>query len=169
MTQSLGLDQSSESLGVFECPNCKEIVDASAQVCRFCGARFDHESAQKASQLLARVDQACSDSSYLRNTIVIVFFLLGGFAYAILRNGRLIERVGFQNLALGFCVLVMLLFSPFPFWSFVWWRKNANLKSDDEDFQNSRKTVRSAGFTAVACFAASAAVLSLILVFKAAH
>lgn len=169
MTDGLGLDETSESLGVFECPNCKETVDASAKVCRFCGAKFDHESAQKASQLLAKVDQACSDASYLRNTAVIAVLLLVGVAYAILRNGRLIERMGFQNLSLGFCAMVLLLSAPFPIWSLVWWRKNANLESDDEDFQNSRKTVRSTGLTAVAWLAAAAALLSLILVLKAAR
>ena len=73
MADGLIFDGPSENLDVFECPNCKQTIDTSADVCRFCGAKVDHEAAQKAAHLLARVDQACSDASFLRNAAVTAF------------------------------------------------------------------------------------------------
>jgi hypothetical protein len=78
MADGLILDGPSEDLDVFECPNCKQTIDTSADVCRFCGAKVDHEVAQRAAHLLARVDQACSDASVLRYTAVTAFCLAAG-------------------------------------------------------------------------------------------
>ena len=169
MTNGLITDGSPEELDVFECPNCKETIDTSADLCRFCGAQVDHQAAQKAANLLAKVDQACSDASVLRYTAVTAFCLAAGTFVGLLRNARFIERVGFQNALLGFCALVLILSSPFPIWSLNWWRKYASLKSDDEDFQNGRRTVRKAGSFALASTVASALLFCLVLVLKAAH
>lgn len=167
MTDELILDGPSEDLGVFECPNCKQTIDESADICRFCGAKVNHEAAEKAAHLLARVDQACSDASYLRNTAVIAFCLPVGTAIGLLRNARFIERVGFENVVLGFCALVLLVSAPFPIWSLLWWRKNADLTSDDEEFQSGRRIVRSAGFTAIASLLTFGSILCLLLFLKA--
>lgn len=169
MTDELMIDGPSEDLDVFECPNCKETIDTSADVCRFCGAKVDHETAQKAAHLLARVDQACSDASYLRNTAVVAFLLFLGVLIALLRSGRFLLVVGFQNVLLGFCGLALLLSSPFPLWSLHWWRKNANLPSDDEDFQSARVLVRSTGFAATVSLVTFGLLFCLVLIFKATH
>ena len=63
---------------IFECPNCKQTIDTSADVCRFCGAKVDHEAAQTAAHLLAKVDQACSDASILRYASVTAFCVAAG-------------------------------------------------------------------------------------------
>src|ERR1700729_2422278 len=97
MADGLILEGPSEDLNIFECPKCKQTIDTSADVCRFCGAKVDHESAQKAAHLLARVDQACSDASVLRNTAVIAFLLVLGIVYSMLRAARLVLLIGFQN------------------------------------------------------------------------
>src|SRR3954451_23210815 len=114
MADGLILEGPSEDLNVFECPNCKQTIDTSAEVCRFCGAKIDHEAAQKAAHLLARVDLACSDASVLRNTAVVAFLLVLGVVYSLLRASRLVLVFGFKNEALGFCVLVLILSAPFP-------------------------------------------------------
>jgi hypothetical protein len=155
MTDALIIDGPSEDLDVFECPNCKETIDTSADVCRFCGAKVNHEAAQKAAHLLARVDQACSDASVLRYTAVTAFCLSAGVVIGLLRNPRFIQHVGFQNVLIGFCVL--------------WWSKNANLPSDDEDFQNARGMVRAAGSIATASLVTFGSLLWLVLILKSNH
>jgi hypothetical protein len=169
MTDGLILDGQSEDLDVFECPKCKETIDTSSNVCRFCGAKVDHEAAQKAAHLLARVDQACSDASVLRNTAVVAFLLVLGIVYSLLRASRLVLVIGFQNEVMGLCVLVLILATPFPIWSLRWWTKYASLPSDDDDFQNARGTVRSTGSSALAFSVASGALFCLVLILKFAR
>jgi len=169
MTDGLITDGPPEELDVFECPNCKETIDTSADVCRFCGAKVDHEAAQNAARFLAKIDQACSDASVLKYTAVTAFCLAAGTLIGSLRGARIIERIGFQNALLGFCALVLILSSPFPIWSLNWWRKYASLTSDDEDFQNGRSTVRKTGSFALASAVASGSIFCLVLVFKVAH
>lgn len=169
MADGLIFDGPSENLDVFECPNCKETIDTSADVCRFCGAKLDHEAAQKAAHLLARVDQACSDASFLRNTAVVAFLLALGVVISLLRAARLVLLFGFQNELMGLCVLVLILSAPFPVWSLGWWTKYTSLTSDDEDFQDARTTVKSTGSTALAFFVVSGALLCLVLILKFAH
>jgi hypothetical protein len=45
-----------------------------------------------------------------------------------------------------------------------WWSKNANLVSEDEEFQTARGTVRKAGFVAAASFVGFGALLCIILI-----
>lgn len=169
MTDELMLDGTSQDLDVFECPNCKQTIDTSSDVCRFCGAKVNHEAAQKAAHLLARVDQACSDASYLQSTGAIALILFFGAVFALVRQPRFFLLFGFQNALLGLCTLALLVSLPFPIWSLVWWRKNANLTTDDEDFQNDRRLVRTAGFTAIASLVTFGSLACLLLIFKAMH
>jgi hypothetical protein len=163
----LNFNGPTEDLDVFECPKCKETIDTSAEVCRFCGAKVDHEKAQKSAHLLATVDQACSDGSYLRNAALIAFCLPAGTVFGILRSGRIIVHVGFQNIVLGVCALVLVVSSPFPPWTLRWWTKYAGLPTDDEDFRGARRAVRGVGFAAITALALSAAIMCLILISKA--
>lgn len=166
MSDGLILEGPSENFDVFECPNCKETIDTSATVCRFCGAKIDHQEAQNAAHLLAKVDEACSDASVLQGFAVTAFCLGVGVVIGILRNPRFIARVGFQNVVLGYCVLVLILSSPFPVWSLNWWRKYDKLSLDDEDFQNDRRMVRTMGSAAFAFMIAFAALFCLMLILK---
>lgn len=169
MDDGLILDGPSQDLDVFECPNCKQTIDTSADVCRFCGAKVNHEEARSAAHLLARVDQACSDASILRYTAVTAFCMSVGTFIGLLRNPRFIERVGFQNTLLGFSALGLILSSPLPIWSLDWWKKYASLKSDDDEFQSDRSMVRSTGWAALAFWGAFGSLLCLALILKARH
>lgn len=163
------LDTTSEDLGVFECPNCKETISTSADVCRFCGAKVNHQEAEKAAHLLATVDQACSDASVLRYTAMAALALPLGALIGISRNPRFIQLVGFRNVSLGFCLLVLAVSSPFPIWSLRWWSKNANLTTDDEEFQSARGNVRTAGFAAMAALLTFGLLLCLVVISRAVH
>ena len=169
MAEVLNFDGPSEDLDVFDCPKCGQTIDASADVCRFCGAKIDHDAAQKAAHLLANVDQACSDGSVLRNTVVIVLILLGGVVFALLRQPRFFILFGFENTLLGFCVLVLLVCLPFPLWTLRWWTKYAKIKSDDEDFQNARKVIKSIGAGTAAALLTFGSLFCLVLLLRVGH
>ena len=166
MADGLILDASSEDLDVFECPNCKETISTSADVCRFCGAKVDHVAAQKAAHLLATVDQACSDASVLRYTAVSAFCIAAGTVFGILRHPRFIQLAGFQNVLLGVSALVVLLASPFSLWSLHWWRKYARLTMDDEEFQSDRRMVEATGRAALACMVGFGSLFGLVLILR---
>jgi hypothetical protein len=61
----------------FPCPNCNEIINDSMQTCRFCSAAVDPQVAATAAELQAKVNQACSDASYVRIAAVVMFVFLG--------------------------------------------------------------------------------------------
>lgn len=133
---------------IFECPHCKETIDSTADSCRFCGAKVDPESARKAAALMARINQACSDASYMRSCAlsVPVFFVLRFVPFVAMLGG-----VGFTGLS--FIV---------PIWAMRWWSKFGNIESDDADFRKARSTVKIAGIVV-----AIALVLLIILPFFA--
>ncbi len=110
---------------IFDCPNCKETIDASAEACRFCRAKVDHEAARKAAALLSRVNQACSDASYMTSTALAlpVFFVL-----------RFIPFLGGLG-SVGFWALLIVL----PVWALRWWLKYRKIETDDADFHRARK------------------------------
>jgi hypothetical protein len=167
MSQELNFDGQTEDLDVFECPKCGQTIDTSADVCRFCGAKVDHKAAQQAAHLLAQVDQACSDASFLRNSAVVAFMLALGVVLCLLRgSARIIPVAGFGNSVMALSALFVILSSAFPFWSLRWWRKYANLQSGDEELQDARTTIRSTGFTATLVLATSALIFCLVLVLR---
>ncbi len=169
MTDELNFDGPTEDLDVFDCPKCGQTIDASADVCRFCGAKVNHFAARQAAHLLARVDVACSDASYLRNAAVIMLILLGGVVFALVRQPRFFVLLGFENMLLGFCVLVLLVCSPFPLWALHWWTKYAGLTTEDDDFQDARKVIKSVGTGTAAALLTFGSLLCLILLLRGAH
>jgi hypothetical protein len=169
MAEEINWNGPTEDLDVFDCPKCGQTIDTSASVCRFCGARIDHAAAESSAHLLADVDQACSDASYLRSTVVIVLILLGGVVFALLRQPRFFVLFGFENTLLGFCALVLLVSSPFPPWTLRWWTKYAKIKSDDDDFQNARKVIKSIGTGTAAALLTFGSLFCLVLLYRLAH
>jgi len=169
MGDELNFDGLSEDLDVFDCPKCGQTIDASADVCRFCGAKVDHKAAQQAAHLLARVDLACSEASYLRNAAAIALLLPPGVLIGLARNPRFIARVGFQNTLLGFCILILLVCSPFPLWTLRWWKKYAGLTSGDDELQDARKFVKGVGTTTTAALLAFGSVLCVEWLLRIAY
>jgi hypothetical protein len=137
---------------IFECPACKETIDAKAETCRFCGVKVDHEAALRAAVVLAKVNQACSDASYMKSTALTlpVFFAL--------RFVPFIALVG----TVGFWVLLVAL----PFWALRWLLKYRGLESDDAEFRKARNTVKWTGIIVAAVLVVFLAlnILALMLV-----
>jgi hypothetical protein len=121
---------------IFECPNCKETIDAKAENCRFCGAKVDRDAALMAAAVLSRVNQACSDASYMKSTAFAlpVFF--------VLRFVPFLSGLG----SLGFTVLLVVI----PLWALRWWFKYRKIETDDADFCRARRSVLVTGIV-VSC------------------
>lgn len=116
---------------IFECPACGETIDASADNCRFCGAAVDKNLALHRAMILAKVNRACSDATYMRTCALAlpVFFVL--------------RFIPFLNMlgAVGFIGLSFVI----PVWAIIWWSRFSDLESQDSDYVRSRKAVRIAG------------------------
>src|SRR3954447_16393007 len=121
---------------IFQCPACNETIDSSADACRFCGVTVDHEAASKLAEVLAKVNQACSDASYLRSTSLTlpVFFVLRFIPFGSMLGG------------LGFVGLSFVI----PIWGMRWWLKFGKLDSRDPEFRSARTTVKAASLIVLA-------------------
>lgn len=127
MAKNLSLTDAGGNLGIFECPNCKQTIDVSASQCRFCSAPIDPAAAQVAAEKMAKINQACSDASFLRTAAISVLAFL------------VIMFIPFITL-LGVCGYYFLLVAV-PFLSIRWWVRNHAVQTDDPDFRRAKWTV----------------------------
>jgi hypothetical protein len=137
---------------LFPCPACNETIDSIADTCRFCGQEVDHESAQLAAVLLAKINQACSDGSYLKSTAMAlpVFFAL--------RFVPIFSGLG----SMGFIGLLFFL----PAWSLRWWIKSGRIVTTDSDFCKTRRTVRNVGIVTPLLLVLFLAIQILVIVMR---
>jgi hypothetical protein len=126
---------------VFQCPNCKETIDTSAQECRFCHAQIDAGAAEAAADVMAKINQACSDASYLK---------VAAGAMAVFFGMRFIPFLGLVGLG-GIAFLVLAV----PVMTIRWWTRFWRIQSDDPEFRRARRSVTTVGI--------GATVLGLIL------
>jgi len=127
MAKSLSLTAADGNLGIFECPACKQTIDASSTQCRFCSAPVDPEAAQAAAEKMAKLNQACSDASYLRTAAISIFVFFGVM---------FIPFMGLLGLAGYYFLLVAV-----PVLAIRWWVKFGGIQADDSDFRRARITV----------------------------
>jgi hypothetical protein len=127
MANSLSLTAASTNAGIFECPVCKQTIDASSTQCRFCSAAIDPVEAEAAAEKMARVNQACSDASFLRTMAIsiLAFFVIMFIPFMAL---------------LGLCGYYFLMFAV-PIMTIRWWVKFHSIRTDDRDFKRARVTV----------------------------
>jgi hypothetical protein len=109
---------------VFECPACKETINTSASQCPFCSAPVDSGMAELAADLMGKVNQACSDASYLRITAGTML------AVAALTGLGIIPLVGYAFLFLLVAIPVMAI---------RWRVRFGGVRTDDADFRAARK------------------------------
>jgi hypothetical protein len=127
MAKSLSLTVADGNLGIFECPACKQTIDASSTQCRFCSAPVDPEAAQVAAEKMAKLNQACSDASYLRTAAISIFVFFGVMFIPFV---SLLGLVGYYFLLIAVPVLAIR-----------WWVKFGGIQADDSDFRRARGTV----------------------------
>jgi len=124
MFESMGITASAR---VFSCPGCKETIDTSAKFCRFCGTPVDAGAAEEAAEAMVKLNQACSDASYLR--IMAVSILV----FVVLSLAPIVGHLGYWGLLfLLFAVPVMLV---------RWWIKFGKIQSIDPDFRRARQII----------------------------
>lgn len=111
---------------VFQCPNCKETIDTSAQQCRFCSIAIDLGAAEEAADAMAKVNQACSDASYLKVMGVSVPVFLA------------LIFVPFADW-LGIVGYYFLVFAT-PVMAARWWVRFGRIKTEDREFGRAKKT-----------------------------
>lgn len=61
----------------FPCPGCSEIINDSMEKCPHCSTPIDRQAAAVAAEAQSKVNQACSDASYLRTAAVGMWVFLG--------------------------------------------------------------------------------------------
>jgi len=125
-----------EPVRVFQCPNCNETIDASAAQCRFCLAPIDAAAASAAAEVMAKVNQACSDASFLKTAGGA---LLLAFVMMLVPFASMIGRPAF---------LVLLV--AIPAMAIRWWVRFGRVKTDDPEFGNARRTVVTLGIVVAA-------------------
>ena len=109
----------------FPCPNCKEIINDSMERCRYCNAPVDRRAAAEAAYLQSRVNQACSDASYLKTAALVMWAFLG------LSFIPFIPLVGWAFLITFVVVLVMVI---------RWQMRFGRLKTEDPDYPRARRS-----------------------------
>ncbi|MEI9969308.1 MAG: hypothetical protein WDM87_12040 [Terracidiphilus sp.] len=149
MADGLSIGAAMSETTIFECPSCKETIDATADSCRFCGAKVDHEAARKGAETMARINRACSDASFMKSTAmaIVVFF--------VLRFVPFLGMIGY----IGFPVLLVAV----PIWSLIWLSKYRGIETDDAEFLKARSTVKRIGIIVTAVLAVVVALNILAL------
>lgn len=112
----------SERLRVFQCPNCNETIDVSAQSCRFCFTPIDSLTAETAADLLQRVNAACSEVDDIE------VWLPGRSQSLLVARGKIAE-------------LLLILTFVFPVLEIRWWIRHGSIRSNDPDFVRAKKNV----------------------------
>lgn len=124
----------SSRVEVFPCPNCKETINTTMQVCPFCSAALDHSAAVASAEAFAEVNQACSDGSYLK--------IMAGSAagFFLLRFVPFIAHIGI----VGFWFLCVAV----PFMVIRWFVKFGAIRTDDQEFTRARSAAFDVGIGA---------------------
>ena len=112
---------------IFQCPSCKETINTSQSRCPFCSAAVDPQAAEAAADNMKKVNQACSDGSYLR---VMAGSMLGFFGLSL---------VPFLGIV-GICGM-WFLYVAIPVMTIRWWVKFGSLRSEDSEFRSARKSL----------------------------
>lgn len=114
------------NLRTFPCPSCGEIINEKAEVCKFCSAPVDREAAVQAGELQSKVNQACSDASYLRTAAVVMFgFLAAGLLIPFF-------AIAYWAFLVTFVVLLVLLVR--------WQTRFGRLQSNDPDYAKAKRS-----------------------------
>ncbi len=109
----------------YPCPNCNEIINDTVDKCRYCSTPVDRQAAAAAADLQSKVNQACSDASYLKTAAFVMWAFLG------LSFIPLIPLVGWGFLFTFIAVLVMII---------RWQIKFGSIKTKDTDYPRAKRS-----------------------------
>jgi hypothetical protein len=108
----------------YPCPNCNEIINDAMEKCPHCSTPVDRVAAAAAAENQSKINQACSDASYLRTAAFALWVFLG------LSFIPFIPIVGWASLFTFVVVLVMLI---------RWQVKFGGIKTNDPDYPRAKR------------------------------
>ena len=108
----------------FPCVNCKQIITDRAAECQYCGAPVDPAVARAAAQTQDKVNQACSDASYLRTAAVGMWILLALSLVPFI-------TLAYYGFVFTFFVVLVLLIR--------WQVRFANINTGDPDYVKAKR------------------------------
>ena len=107
----------------FRCPNCNEMISETATQCRFCSLPIDRGVAELIASRQEQVNQAYSDASYLRRTVVAMYLFL---AFGV------VLTIGYWAFLVTFWTGVFLLIR--------WQVKFGDLLTNDPDYAKAKRS-----------------------------
>ncbi|MGH9842968.1 MAG: hypothetical protein ACREEM_29880 [Blastocatellia bacterium] len=110
---------------VFQCLNCREMINVSLANCPYCGVAINPETAHAAADNQAIVAQACSNASYLK---IMARAMVGFFLFSFV---PFVGGIG----SWGFLAMLVII----PIVMVRWWVKYRNLQTGDPDFDKARR------------------------------
>ncbi|HKU74631.1 MAG TPA: hypothetical protein VJR02_11965 [Pyrinomonadaceae bacterium] len=112
----------SQNKGILPCPGCGEMIYSDAEVCRFCSAPIDRETATRGAELQMRVNNACNQAKWVRNA--------AGAMWLLLLLGMFLPAASWGFVGLFFAV---------PIWLITWQVRFRGLETLDADYQTAKR------------------------------
>lgn len=112
------------TMRIFPCPACNQLISADAEKCRFCSAPVDPVLAQAAADTQDKVNSAYSDAMMIRN-------LAAGMWVAFLV--RFIPFVGIVG-----WIGMLLLLVVVPVKLIIWQARFGRIKTIDPDYKKAK-------------------------------
>jgi len=112
---------------ILQCPNCKQTTNTSVQQCPYCSTPIDPGAAEAAADIMERVNQGCSDSSFLRTMVATMWGCVG---LGLVPFVSLIGTLG-----------SWILFFAVPAMAIRWWFKFGAIVANDSDFARAKRSV----------------------------
>ena len=109
----------------FPCPSCKEIINDRMEQCRFCGAPVDKGIARMLAETQAKVNQACSDASYMKTVAFVMWAFLG---ISLIPFVPLV----YYGFVITFVILIVLIVR--------WQLRFSNINTSDPDYVKARRS-----------------------------
>jgi hypothetical protein len=113
----------SQSKGILPCPACGQMIYSDAEVCRFCSAPLDRETAIRSAHLQKRVNDACNQAKWMRNAASVMWLLL-------LLRVFFVPQAGWGYFGLFFGV---------PVWLVTWQVEFRSLETPDPDYKTAKR------------------------------
>jgi len=113
----------SQSKGILPCPACGQMIYSDAEVCRFCSAPIDRETAMHGAELQKRVNDACNQAKWMRNAA-------GGMWLVLLLRVFFVPGASWGFIGLFFAI---------PVWLIMWQVRFRNLETADPDYKTAKR------------------------------
>ena len=112
----------SHNKSILPCPACGQMIYSDAEVCRFCSAPIDRETAARGAELQTQVNNACNQAKWLRNA--------AGSMWLFLLVSMIVWPANWGYVGMFFTV---------PAWLISWQVKYRGLETADPDYKTAKR------------------------------